>query len=453
MGERATPKDRAPRPGLQNESTSGDRHAVSGGARGSGPGAGAADPPAPSPGEQLRRARLLGHRPGPWLPGFRRAGLAGGGTIQRDIYIDGRRIPPTGKAGKALLDKARLALLTAGLSPHGSGAFFKEIGQDRERHEFESEEAFLRVFVEQGGEEADRVERERAEEKRSARAEDREAETVRGWTRPLKVNRPAWPDFYKKVVKRGEDIRHIVRNATLKNAIEAERGYQLEQGGEEQANQMMGAIAENMGLTPRDHSFETMMEIYRAAYLNVANLFPGPGAINRVIGLTADRIADIGQGLVESDDFADSEEILQVFEDVQELIRATSEQTERTSKSKTFVEGFEDFTQNVAAYLDARGWELAQTAARSGEEPEDLLQDATPMDVVDAGVTNAEIGRELIDIAANFGFDLPDQPIDSEHMEALIQAEIYFANYTGGKPEELAEVLKNFLSQKAILKA
>ena len=182
--------------------------------------------------------------------------------------------------------------------------------------------------------------------------------------------RPAWPESYKRVVKKGEDIRHIVRNATLKAAIEAERNYQLSQANESKAAAVMGKVAQAMGAEASEHSFDSMMNIYKRAYLNLGNLFPGAGAINRAIGLTADRISTRGLGLVASNDFAQSDKILKVFDEVSDLVESMSDQMERqaskfkTSTSRTFLADFDLFRKNILYYLDTRGKELAAIASR-----------------------------------------------------------------------------------------
>ena len=68
------------------------------------------------------------------------------------------------------------------------------------------------------------------------------------------------------------------------------------------------------------------------------------------------------------------------------------------------------------------------------------------------GVTEAQIGRELIDIGANFGFDLPDEALESEDMLTLIRTEIYLANYSPGNDGELAKALALFMKVKHQMK-
>lgn len=386
------------------------------------------------------RAGIL--RPAPPVPGT-------GAPVQR-LEIAGEHIYPTGKNGKALLDKVRFAMLTAGLSPHGTSKKFREVA--KKDLSFGSESEFVNAFVQEGRAETQRVEEARALEKQKPKSQRKE---IRGWTRALKMNRPSWPESYKSVVKKGEDIRHIVRNATLKNAIEAERSYQVNQNGEQAAGQVMADIAEAMGADPATHSFDSMTNIYARAYLNPGNLFPGSGSVNRVIGLTADRITQLGANLLRSDGFAQPDQILDVFEQVEEIVDASVAQMERqankmgSTTSSTFLEDFDLFAENIRYYLDARGKELAAIAERDPEEL-DLSSMDTTEDVL-VGVTDAQIGRELIDIGANFGFDLPPEALESDHMQALIKTEILLANYQPGNPQRLAEILVRFMNVKNLM--
>jgi len=359
------------------------------------------------------------------------------------MSIGGEHIYPTGKNGKALMEKIRLAMFSAGLSPHGSGKKFKGVA-DGTDHDFMDDGEFLGYFLKLAETEVQRVQEARARK-----------EKVRGWTRPLKMGRPAWPEAYRNAVQKGEDIRHIVRNATLKNAIEAERDYQASIG-EPQALDVMTKIAQTMGIQEDfTHSAEATMAIYRNAYLNLGNLFPGPGAINRVIGLTADDISKIGLGLMQSAEFAEPGKISEVFDEVALKVATVGDQMDRQAEkmapetAKVFLGGFEDFFDNIEDYLIDREHELVKAASAgpgsSGEEMMD--EDSAEW----AGVTEAEIGRELVDIGANFGFDIPPESLGNDTMAALVRSEIDLASYKPGNPEALAGTLAQFVKIKSIL--
>ncbi len=364
--------------------------------------------------------------------------------IQR-LKIGKEYIYPTGKNGKALLEKVRLAMIISGLSPHGTTKVFKEVV--KEDVKFPSEQDFLTYFVNLGKTEVERVKREKEEGKKK----------VKGWTRPLKMNRPGWPESYKKVVKKGQDIRHIVRNATLKNAIESERDFQLNKHGEQTATAVMKKIGKAMGLSGNyATSFEWTHEIYKKAYLNLGNLFPGAGAINRVIGLTADKISNIAAALIASQEWATPEKISETFDEVAYIISESSDQMERQAEkmsqdvSQTFLGGFEEFSDNIEDYLIDREDELIKSAITQEQGQEELDEFSMEQDIT-IGVTEAQIGHELMDIAANFGFDIPDEALQSKEMQQLIFTEVFLSNYTPGNTDELANALAHFMSLKAIM--
>jgi len=314
-----------------------------------------------------------------------------------------------------------------------------------------SEQAFIQNFVQQGHNEVARVAREKEELKRQGLKPN-----VRGWTRRQKLNRPAWPQSYKDQSRPGHDIRHIVRNATLKNAIEREYAFQRQGGGEIQAFNVMRDLGRQIGISEfHVHSSEWMAAIYNKAYLNPGNLFPGAGAINRVIGLTADNILAIGQRLVASQDFANEATISGPLTEVFNIVSSSREQMLRQAQKMSpgqatnFLAGFNDFTNSINAYL--KNMEIELTASSSDANA--IASEGGTAEVWErtVGVPVALIGRELIDIAANFGFDLPDQALESPQMEALIETETALSNYQGGNPQVLGEILKRFINMKHIL--
>jgi hypothetical protein len=384
-------------------------------------------------------------------PGVRRLEHAGAALQRRPVAqlmsIDGQRVPPTGKRGKELFAKLRLGMFTAGLSPHGSGNVFKQLAARDDN--YASDEAFVSHFVGLARLEAARVQQ--------ARQQGKKGKQAKGWTRALKIGRPGWPEAYKKAVKKGQDIRHIVRNATLKNALEAECDFQL-QKGEPQALLVMNELAKTIGLPgDSEHSHEALVEIYKAAYLNLGNLFGGAGAINRVIGLTADEITKLGLKLMASTDFATPESIAEQFEHVAYLVSEVSDRMEHQAEkmdpeqAQTFLQGFEEFYNSLTDYLIDREDELQKAAARTPESAQEEVDEDSMLDELPVGVTEAEIGREFVDIGANFGFDIPDQALESQQMQSLVFTEIALASYQPGNPGELAKVLRQFMQVKHVL--
>jgi hypothetical protein len=180
--------------------------------------------------------------------------------------------------------------------------------------------------------------------------------------------------------------------------------------------------------------------IYREAYLNPGNLFPGAGAINRVIGLSADDIHKLGAEASGSHESAAPEWITGICEQVAYKVSEVSDQMDREGErlsrlspqvAATFLEGFEEFFDTVTDYL--------------------INIEAHFLEVASHGVPKSVVGGALIDIAANFGFDLPHETLARPDMEALLQTEEALAGYEPGHPERLAAVLGRFMQIKRTL--
>src|SRR5947207_3835564 len=125
--------------------------------------------------------------------------------IQR-MTIGGKHYPPTGKDAKALWELIRVEMINAGLSPHGARKeFLRILGSNAA--DPGSEDKFVQHFLQHAVTEA------KAAAVPKKKGEDR----PRSWTRFLQLNRPTWPKSYATV--KGNEIRHVVRNAAIKNAL------------------------------------------------------------------------------------------------------------------------------------------------------------------------------------------------------------------------------------------
>jgi hypothetical protein len=338
-------------------------------------------------------------------------------SIQR-ILIRGEQ--PRGKYAKQLWGALRVRMIRSGLSPHGAQKHYRHLLEDCNSN-FPDEESFIAFFLDQAVNEAHRP---------------RDPDT-RAWTRPLRHNRPPWPRSYKQWVTKGQDIRHIVRNATFKNAIVGEWRFRL-QYGEDHAASVMREIAERMGIGGNyPTSFEWTKAIYGKAYLNLANLFFEPGAINRVIGLSADPIAHLGEWLMTSGQTAATEgEIENIFDQMGDILTRLQDQMNRAAErmeretAEVFLDGFEEFWTELDVYLaDLEKGFLKSLPA----------------------VPHWAIGEELLEIAANFGFDLPGDSLPRSTTETLIQTETFLADYAPGNTEALTRILARFVSLQADL--
>jgi hypothetical protein len=358
-------------------------------------------------------------------------------VIQR-ATIGKKPIKPYGKSGTLLWEVTREALLNNGLSPHGAKKVFIEIVKGD--FDFDNEEHFIKRFVLSALEEAERV----TDEKKLPKDKRK-----KGWTRELKLSRTPWPKEHKAAAQQGEDIRHVVRNATMRNALLAEYQHWMSQdksGG--MAFKEFTKLAGSVGLQVDTgmHAWDLLQEVYKTVYLNAGNLFAGPGGVNRVIGLTADDIEQTGLTLMKSDEkFTSPEKIEEIFDYVARLIAEKTDQTEATieiAKNKdkieeegkeTFLGGLDEFFDNISNYLiDV---EDAFT---------DRVEEGTP-------VLASEVGQVLVEVGTNFGFDIPLEPLPQEHMVTLINVEKFLSQYKGGDSSNLAETLQAFVKLKNIL--
>jgi hypothetical protein len=66
-------------------------------------------------------------------------------------------------------------------------------------------------------------------------------------------------------------------------------------------------------------------------------------------------------------------------------------------------------------------------------------------------VPPAEIGREMLDLSASFGFDVLVEAVPHAHVEVLPRVEEYLSAYGGGRIDELAAVLGQFMQLESIL--
>jgi hypothetical protein len=340
------------------------------------------------------------------------------------LQVGGNEITKTGKTGKWLLGELKSYLLNNGYSPHGLSKYFKEelVGINQS---FTLED-FLKSFGEDAKKEVERVN----EIKKKRKKDD---PRIKSWTRELKLNRPAWTPEHKELTESGQDIRHIVRNATMKNAIYGEYQHQLTNG----TSAIFKNIAAVLGLETGDHPWEAMKNVYNAAFLNKDNLFGGGGGVNRVIGLTADPLIALGNKILGTKDPISEERVTLIYKEADDLIQAqiysTWEQGKKLKKGiETFQGGMEDFYEIITDFLDdAHGQWL--DAASEGDDTLNII-----------------IGKEILDIGLNFGFDIPTDSSDPLVTARLLKVEELLGNHTPGNPKQLAETLYLFIKGKEV---
>lgn len=335
------------------------------------------------------------------------------------LTIDDKKITKSGgKSGKWLLGILKQKLYDMGLSPHGVTGYLNNTLY--KKGDTMDEGTFIAWFEQQAQAESERVQQ-------AKKARKKGEPRVQSWTRPLNLSRPAWTVEHKQMSEDGQDIRHIVRNYTMKNAIYGEWNHQKGLSNEGVFND----IADALGAEKGSHPWEAMKNVYTRAYLNKINLFGGGSGVNRVIGLLADNLIHLGDEVAGWTTQPDKAEVTKLYQNVLHMVEtqmdSTWDQGEFSKDSDAFQEGMEEHHEIVSNYL------------------EDLYSNWLG-DVEDGeteGLYN-KIGHEISEIGVNFGFDIPAES-NPERLAMLLHVEEGLGTYQVGNPGALTAILKQFL--------
>jgi hypothetical protein len=324
------------------------------------------------------------------------------------VEISGSRIYPTGKSGKALWEyvKDRLPY------PHGIKKYFLQFLSADQK--YDSNVDFADAFVNWLSQQT--------------------KETKKG-TKPvlrteLSLRRPGWPKDYKEKLgfEPGDNIRHVVRNATLKNALDKE--YRLLSAHYDEnllRNYYRDMYKGLLGNDPGNmHPIQIVEYIYKSAYLHLGNLFAGPGGDNQLIGLSADPITKKGEELVAKGE--EQVNIVIAFVEAMNVVRdiklKNSGLNEQAEPLKKLVIGL--LGEMCEEYQKLDDGEETKTAAAQ------------------------DIGYDLIDIGMSMGFDLIDErgeDVDPVRQKNLLQVEMALQNeqWEPGT-HQLTKIIALFLS-------
>lgn len=239
------------------------------------------------------------------------------------------------------------------------------------------------------------------------------------------MSRPAFPEDLKlsKRVQQGDNLRHVVRNATLKRALDIE----LRRVDKADAKKHFSAIATKLGidLETSEPLEQIVKAIYKKVYLNPDNLFAGDGTTNQVIGLAADDVRKAGEEMLSSE-----EELVRAH-DVIAIVR------EKVDTATNKVQGgSETHKGDIVAGLMETVRQAIESLADGGYV---LVEDAANM---------------VVDIGLGFGFDLIDGRVPedrhdlAERQGALLEVEMALDAFitSGGQKGKLDEILKKFLT-------
>ncbi|HEV7941677.1 MAG TPA: hypothetical protein VGP17_02605 [Solirubrobacteraceae bacterium] len=240
----------------------------------------------------------------------------------------------------------------------------------------------------------------------------------------MKMGRPSWPAELKvsKGVAAGDNLRHVVRNATLKRALDIE----VKKVKAADAKEHFREIAEHLGINPKESDTvdQIVGAIYKLVYLNPKNLFAGEGTTNQVIGFSADTVRQYGEELVESED---------------DLILARRVIDEVVGR----VEGA---AKRVRAGSDTHKQQVVEGIAETVGQAIQSIADKDGM------VLSKNAGDMVVDIGLGLGFDLvdgrvPEDTADyAERQKNLLQVETELdAFIRSGGDGSLTNIFKMFL--------
>jgi hypothetical protein len=201
------------------------------------------------------------------------------------------------------------------------------------------------------------------------------------------MSRPAWPAALKalKGVLAGDNVRHVVRNATLKRALDV--AWRAAPDDQRKAAFAKLAAELNVPIAADATVDQIVTAIYKTLYLHPDNLFAGDGPVNQVIGFAADPVRLIGEDLLamDDDDLVDLREIiLRVNGAVFEAVRKVR------ADDATRTEIFTDITAIVNSAI---------SSLSDGQSP----------------YVHAHTAGDLVtDIGLGFGFDLIDGRVGAD---------------------------------------
>lgn len=246
-----------------------------------------------------------------------------------------------------------------------------------------------------------------------------------------KMSRPAWPKDYKEKLGTivGDNIRHVIRNATLKRALKVD--FDLKKSGSVSAlRQHLFNYAEMLQIPVSESAtVDVLMKlVYKKLYLNIDNLFSGVGSVNQVIGFASDPVREWGEDLVASGD--ELMDIRVAFGHVFGILDMTLGKIRKSNLQEA-----QHFVKELITSLINVAESIKDEFGGTYDVPAEVLGDI------------------ISNIGLNFGFDLVDGRVDndqqniSERQNRLLQVEVELQEYisSNGQKGELAAIMKKFL--------
>ena len=201
------------------------------------------------------------------------------------------------------------------------------------------------------------------------------------------MSRPAWPEALKQLkgVQAGDNVRHVVRNATLKRALDVAWNLAPEQDRKGAFAQLATALALQVG--PQETAGDIATNIYKKLYLHPDNLFAGDGPVNQVIGFASDPVRAVGEELLAQEGEVD---VAEVYKSVMLAIYKVG------NSEKIKVD--DGYRQEILHDINA----IVQDAIGALRQGESMM------------VPAEAAGDLVVDIGLGFGFDLIDGRVASD---------------------------------------
>ncbi len=326
-------------------------------------------------------------------------------VIQAKLYIDGR--DPISPFSKKLNDFFNIVIVPW-LNENG----YKSYGIMKQLRDFVSEDRYFDddgTFLEQFAEYL-----------------QSQTRTVRGGgsvpvLRPFSIgglSRPAWPKELKEQlqakarIQEGGNIRHVVRNNTLKKSLQIFH----QQNGDAamfQLAEQLGVIGENT------MAFDACARmLYKKLYLNIDNLWIGDGLVNQMIGFLATPLSEYGLDIVGDRSVFEADTLYTILVNSTQAVRGRHE---------TKGQLIDEIMRVILDYADG----LMKVYSNEAD-------------------FNHQMGLFLDDIGLNLGFDLIDDLSDNipERQERLLEAETRLQQYilTEGQQGDLPDIFSVFLN-------
>ena len=241
--------------------------------------------------------------------------------------------------------------------------------------------------------------------------------------------RPSWTEQIKEKVgfQCGDNIRHVVRNATLKKALDLE--FSKFKLNPEKRNEHFTKLANGLGvsLEQTDTIDIIIKKLYSLLYLNVDNLFSGEGPTNQVIGFSADPVQAYGEELLAMEN--EPVNLVDVHKKVMNIIYEKSAMVKASQAQIEFIHS--EINEVIVNALGSLLPEDKSTYMASAEAAGDII----------------------VNIGLNFGFDLIDGRVErdqtniAERQGRLLGVEMALQEFikTEGKNGSLLEIFSKFI--------